>query len=121
MVPLNSWAIAGNIKAFREGVSAYRNARDWAKEQRGKFIKEANEIYIQAQLPDRPSSESSERTAVVDDVETWTVPDSLESQDAAQQSPASRFLGTLEGHGDRDSKEIASRFSANHTRKSWRY
>ncbi|KAH0539056.1 hypothetical protein FGG08_004402 [Glutinoglossum americanum] len=41
---LGRWNIADDIETFRRGVSAFRNARDWAKEQRDKFIKSSHEV-----------------------------------------------------------------------------
>src|SRR5271156_6090562 len=35
--------MTGNIETFRQGATAYRNARDWAKEQRDEAIRRANE------------------------------------------------------------------------------
>lgn len=43
MHQLNTWGMTGNTETFRQGVTAYRNARDWAKEQRDKAIRRANE------------------------------------------------------------------------------
>ncbi|KAI9752493.1 MAG: hypothetical protein M4579_005617 [Chaenotheca gracillima] len=43
MKQLNAWAMTGNVETFREGAAAYRNARDWAKEQRSDAIRGANE------------------------------------------------------------------------------
>ncbi|KAF2806039.1 uncharacterized protein BDZ99DRAFT_490458 [Mytilinidion resinicola] len=40
---LNTWGITGNPESFRQGATAYRNARDWAKEQIDKAIQQANE------------------------------------------------------------------------------
>ena len=34
MNQLNTWGMTGNLKTFLQGVTAYRNARDWAKEKR---------------------------------------------------------------------------------------
>ena len=52
MNQLNTWGLSGNIEKFRDGVTAYRNARDWAKEKRDEFIEAANkratEIYAAA-------------------------------------------------------------------------
>jgi len=31
------------MNSFREGITAYRNARDWAKRQRDEAIRQANE------------------------------------------------------------------------------
>ena len=42
MHQLNSWSMIGNIETFRQGATAYRNARDWAKEQRDEAIRHAN-------------------------------------------------------------------------------
>ena len=43
MTPLKAWALKGDPDTFRAGVTAYRNARDWAKEKRDDFIFAANE------------------------------------------------------------------------------
>ena len=42
MTQLNTFAITGTAERFREGVGAFRNARDWAKEQRDGLIEAAN-------------------------------------------------------------------------------
>ncbi|KAK5988595.1 hypothetical protein PT974_10081 [Cladobotryum mycophilum] len=39
---LNSWSLTGNVNTFREAASAYRNGRDWAKQQRDGMIRQAN-------------------------------------------------------------------------------
>ena len=41
---IDSWAMCGNIRAFRDGAAAFRNLRDWAKEQRDEAIGLANGI-----------------------------------------------------------------------------
>ena len=43
MTQLNTWGMTGNLDTFRQGATAYRNARDWTKEQRDKAIRRANE------------------------------------------------------------------------------
>jgi hypothetical protein len=42
MTLLKSYSIKGECDVFRQGVQAFRNARDWAKEQRDSFIFKAN-------------------------------------------------------------------------------
>ena len=42
MSQIGFWAIIGNPGAFREGVGAFRNLREWAKEQRDSAIQIAN-------------------------------------------------------------------------------
>ncbi len=41
MTQVESWSLIGNPDKFREGVAAFRNARDWAREQRDAFIRAA--------------------------------------------------------------------------------
>lgn len=43
MHQLNTWGMTGNAETFRQGATFYRNARDWAKEQRDEAIRRANE------------------------------------------------------------------------------
>ena len=44
MTQLRSVALGDTADRFREGARAYRNGRDWAKEQRDQFIAAANEM-----------------------------------------------------------------------------
>ena len=43
MTQVKAWALTGDSDTFREGATAYRNARDWAKRQRDQAIQQANE------------------------------------------------------------------------------
>ena len=49
MTQLGGWMMTNNAETFRQGASAYRNARDWAKEKRDEFIRLANERHLNAQ------------------------------------------------------------------------
>jgi hypothetical protein len=40
---INTWGMTGNNETCRQGATAFRNARDWAKEQRDEAIRQANE------------------------------------------------------------------------------
>lgn len=42
MTQLNGWKMTGNADAFRQGATALRNAREWAKEKREELIFAAN-------------------------------------------------------------------------------
>ncbi|KAF9769956.1 hypothetical protein IL306_012536, partial [Fusarium sp. DS 682] len=55
MTQLNSWSLTGNAEAFRQGAAAYRNGRDWAKQQRDRAIAQANK---RAGLGNAESSQS---------------------------------------------------------------
>ncbi|KAL8709754.1 MAG: hypothetical protein Q9220_005540 [cf. Caloplaca sp. 1 TL-2023] len=48
---IGQWALRGGTEAFRQGAAAYRNARDWAKEQREKAIRMANERASEVEAP----------------------------------------------------------------------
>ncbi|KAK5651051.1 hypothetical protein OQA88_1055 [Cercophora sp. LCS_1] len=39
---VGAYALTGNYDACRQGIAAYRNGRDWAKQQRDKAIEQAN-------------------------------------------------------------------------------
>jgi hypothetical protein len=43
MTQLKGWSMTSDPETFRQGATWYRNGRDWAKEQRDKAIKGANE------------------------------------------------------------------------------
>jgi hypothetical protein len=44
MTQLRSFAMTDTVDTFRQGATAYRNLRDWAKEQREEAIRQANEL-----------------------------------------------------------------------------
>lgn len=49
MTQLRSFSFTDTYDTFRQGVAAYRNARDWTQEKRNKFIRLANERCSEAQ------------------------------------------------------------------------
>ena len=52
--------MANTSDQFREGATAYRNARDWTKKQRDKFIYDANQAARQMPLDCRPKNTLAE-------------------------------------------------------------
>ncbi|KAF2815589.1 uncharacterized protein BDZ99DRAFT_470955 [Mytilinidion resinicola] len=58
MTQLNTWGMTGNPETFRQGAGAFRNARDWAKEQRDKAIEQANERAMDQTQPEQPEGRS---------------------------------------------------------------
>ena len=50
MTQLRAFAMTDTPETFRQGASAYRNARDWAKEKRDEIIRLANERHLNGQL-----------------------------------------------------------------------
>ncbi|KAM5439874.1 hypothetical protein MferCBS31731_004285 [Microsporum ferrugineum] len=73
MTQLKALAMTGDSEAFRKGATAYRNARDWAKEQRDKFIRSANERHAQSQSEVSSTSDEVASTPITqDDSDTVT-------------------------------------------------
>ncbi|KAL9117935.1 MAG: hypothetical protein Q9187_005522 [Circinaria calcarea] len=58
MNQLGAFAMTNNPETFRQGATAYRNARDWAKERRDEFIEAAN-TRMPVISTESPSLESS--------------------------------------------------------------
>lgn len=58
MTPLRGWLLTDTPQTFRQGVGAFRNARDSAREQRDKLIEQANAV-AQAQSADSMSFDDS--------------------------------------------------------------
>ncbi|KAI3328247.1 hypothetical protein F4824DRAFT_493341 [Ustulina deusta] len=52
---IKAYALTSDVDTFRTGVSAYRNARDWAKQKRNKAIKRANETAARNKYNTSPS------------------------------------------------------------------
>ena len=44
MHQLRSFAMADTVETFRQGATFYRNARNWAEEQRNEAIENANKV-----------------------------------------------------------------------------
>lgn len=101
MTQLKGFSMTGDCETFIRGASAYRNARDWAKGQRDKFIAGANERYTQAMSLSKSTSQretTSELTVTLGDVETSFTSDEVEFHDAAQWSfadPVSNLVESL--------------------------
>lgn len=67
MTHLDSFAMTGNLDAFRQGATALRNARDWAKEQRDLLIAKANSKFQLAVPSDLISPAQSFQSQLVDE------------------------------------------------------
>ncbi|KAG9249402.1 uncharacterized protein F5Z01DRAFT_631794 [Emericellopsis atlantica] len=63
MTQVDSWSLTGNPKSCREGIAAYRNARDWAKKERDQGIEQANHRAADRNLDDLGLSVLSEASA----------------------------------------------------------
>ena len=59
MTQLNGWKMTGNLETFRQGATAWRNARGLAKEKREELIVAANAKALNAESPGFDSSMQS--------------------------------------------------------------
>ncbi|KAH7021752.1 hypothetical protein B0J12DRAFT_705367 [Macrophomina phaseolina] len=82
MSQINTWGMTGNADTFRQGARAYRNARDWAKEQRDEAIRQANERVnpVEAEAPTIDAGASTAPSLVTAVSETEAYPISQESR-----------------------------------------
>lgn len=87
MQRLGSYAMRNNPETFRAGATAYRNARDWAEEQRNIAISQANE---RSTSDDGSSSPALSFTTAQDAEESYTM-----MQDSEIIPP-----GNIDGSGD---------------------
>ena len=66
MTQIDSWSMTGNVASFRLGATAFRNARDLAKQHRDRFIQDANA---------RASGVAPAPAGLVESVESGPLPD----------------------------------------------
>ncbi|EER39904.1 conserved hypothetical protein [Histoplasma capsulatum H143] len=92
MTQLNGWCMTGNLDTFRQGASAYRNARDWAKEQRDGFIRAANEKHSEAHSPISQHRTTSDLTPILDDSDGSTEPDEYQDAQWSFAAPVEEVL-----------------------------
>ncbi|KAF2872951.1 hypothetical protein BDV95DRAFT_627773 [Massariosphaeria phaeospora] len=82
MSQINTWGMTGNANTFRQGARAYRNLRDWAKEQRDEAITRANEranpVEAEASAAVTVASPALSFVTAVSETEAYTI--SQESQ-----------------------------------------
>jgi hypothetical protein len=89
MTQLRGWLLTDTPETFRQGVGAFRNARDWAKEQRDRLIATTNGRIMgmpRDAFTLEPSTHSMSRSSIEPDApESETSADEL-SQDVGQGS-----------------------------------
>ncbi|KAF2236504.1 hypothetical protein EV356DRAFT_512731 [Viridothelium virens] len=99
--PIGSWAMAGDIETFRRGTAAFRNLRDWAKEQRDEAIGLANSIADQIESENNPSQWDAEPALTSNSI-SRSPNDSANSPDG--QVPARAKRPSLASNPSRPSK-----------------
>ncbi|KAI3340359.1 hypothetical protein F4824DRAFT_452991 [Ustulina deusta] len=93
MTQVNSWSLTGNPSTFRQGVTAYRNARDWAKRKRDEAIKKANETAARDKHDTSPPFSDCDldtiTTVQIDEDVDVDIPPAKRAQGLRRQQPAS--------------------------------
>ncbi|KAF2803000.1 uncharacterized protein BDZ99DRAFT_468645 [Mytilinidion resinicola] len=91
MTQLRSFAMTDTAKTFRQGARAYRNARDWAKEQRNEAIEQANERAspVAAEAPVLAGDAAGDASGSLNE-EDFEEPDSSTEELADYRPPAKR-------------------------------
>jgi hypothetical protein len=80
MTQLNSWSMTGNLEAFRQGATWYRNARDWTKEKRDEFIITANAALSKKESQQTSTSPIMAVSVPTDEVDSDSSTDSDETK-----------------------------------------
>ncbi|CAD6440053.1 290bab11-0fa8-4ffe-a3f6-e626df4feab4 [Sclerotinia trifoliorum] len=88
MTHINSWALLGSPETYQEGVTAFRNAIDWTKEQRDEMIENANHRVNDTDTTNQTSSAlTSNSTTETSNVEAAL---SIHSESQSQTSVATQ-------------------------------
>lgn len=75
MTQLGTFVMDFSSGAFREGATAFRNARDWAKERRDEFIDAANKRKLDGDQAETPAVDAGSSVASSQDETHTTEPD----------------------------------------------
>jgi hypothetical protein len=77
MHQLKGWSMTGDPETFRQGAKAYRNARDWAEQQRDETIMRANEkansVEAEASTRDATASPALSFVTAVSETEPYAM------------------------------------------------
>ncbi|SCO54111.1 uncharacterized protein FFNC_15339 [Fusarium fujikuroi] len=60
MTQIKGWSLTSDLETFRQGATAYRNGRDWAKKQRDEAIAEANKKVADIEVTGIPNNVASQ-------------------------------------------------------------
>ncbi|KAI9707894.1 MAG: hypothetical protein M1820_004500 [Bogoriella megaspora] len=85
---IDSWAMNGNIQSFRDGAAAFRNLRDWAKEQRDEAIRLTNSVADEVEGERILGEEDAKSDALQSRLRAMN--DSIDLNDSQTPPPAKR-------------------------------
>jgi hypothetical protein len=90
MTPLRGFLLTDSPQTFRQGVGAFRNARDLAKEQREIFIEQANAV-ARAQSVDTMSFDTSNSHDTVTSMQERLIDSDTSADELALDYPSTMF------------------------------
>ncbi len=103
---LGAFAMTNNTETFRDGAKAFRNARDWAKEQRDEAIRQANEKAND--IPSTTPTCSTSAASFTTEVSTFVAAASLVTfESLSTQIEASNTSKTPHQDSDTSTDELA--------------
>jgi len=130
MTQVNTWGLTGNLEACRDGLRAYRNGRDWCKEQRDKAIRQANEranpVEAEATTSDAAASPALSFVTAVSETEAYNISqesrtsldedsDGLEESDSSEDLTVHIFPAKRPNKHSKQAQTTRKRHNANIT------
>jgi hypothetical protein len=112
---IDTYGLTGNLNGSRQGIAAFRNAQDWAKERRDEFIALANEMaatHVQKQQEEEEEEEEEKEEAETEGTESEEVDESDYEKDESSSTMPSfahrteRTISSLVGD-DSDESETS--------------
>lgn len=90
MTQLRSFAMTDTADTFRQGATAFRNARDWTKEQRDEAISQANERV--SDIPSTTPTSSTLASSFTTEASTFVATSlSIAAESQSQESPTTQI------------------------------
>jgi len=92
ITPVGSWSLTNSPESLRDGIAAYRNGRDWAKQKRDRAITDANNV-AETLASVNEAAEEEETSAAVEETS-----DAVEETTSSEHNPATH--GSTDGSED---------------------
>jgi hypothetical protein len=122
MTQLNTWGMTGNAETFRQGATAYRNARDWTKEQRDEAIKQANERAADSQSGTQAANASFSRVFSFTAGASFGKFDTIEALSQESQASLNKDSNTTtDPETSTDKLAVENKFPAKRLRRQKQY
>jgi hypothetical protein len=125
MSQLRSFAMTDTAETFRQGATAYRNAREWTKEQRDEAIKQANKTAVEIQSGRLAADASFSRvfsfTAAASSNELETIEALSQESPALPNKDSNTTADPSESETSTDELSVEYTFPAKRSRRQKQY